>query len=277
MLENCAHFGGDPENITVFGISAGGASVHYHLISEYSKGLFHKAIIQSGSVLNSWANRDLNTDLDERLARNIGWNGEGSKKAMWDLIVSTDTDTLVKNHPKPSELEKQNGLLFDYVPLVEPYDNGDCFVPRSLIEMNRSSWGNKVPLIIGGTSDEGYLVYKEYSTKENLFADDGYFANALPRELNLPLNSEKRKQLGDQLKRHYFGDQTPTLENVELYTNLLGEKYFWHGINAIVKSRLTDPNAAPTFLYYFQYTSQLMSAFHMMMAGEWRPKSNYML
>lgn len=45
MAVNCAHFGGDPQNLTISGESAGGASVHYHLISDYSKGLFHKAIV----------------------------------------------------------------------------------------------------------------------------------------------------------------------------------------------------------------------------------------
>lgn len=274
MRENCAHFGGDPNNITVFGNSAGGSSVHYHLVSDYSKGLFDRAIVQSGSVLNAWANRPRDSDLDERLARNIGWNGQGGKKAMWDLILSTDTETLVKNHPAPSELEKQNGLMFNYVPVVEPYDNGECLVPRSLVDMNRTAWGNRIPLIVGGTSDDGHIFFEDYVRNKTIFSDDGYFANALPRELNLPLNSEKRKKLGNDLKNHYFGDQIPSHQNIGLYANLLREKLFWHGINAIVKSRLADPNSAPTYLYRFNYTSSILDGFHLMMIGEWRPNGN---
>jgi para-nitrobenzyl esterase len=45
---NIAHFGGDPANITIFGESAGGLSVLAHLVSPLSKGLFAKAIVQSG-------------------------------------------------------------------------------------------------------------------------------------------------------------------------------------------------------------------------------------
>lgn len=188
IAENCAQFGGDPENITAFGISAGGASVHYHLISEYSRGLFHKAIVQSGSVLNPWSYCRSQNDLNERLARSVGWNGEGGQTAMWNLILSTDTETLVQNHPIPSELEKQNGqLLCNYVPVEEPYDNGDCFVPRSLVEMNRcqSAWGTQVPLIVDGASCEGYLLHAKYNQNPKLFDDDGYFSNALPKELDL--------------------------------------------------------------------------------------------
>lgn len=51
---NIQSFGGDPNNITIFGESAGSASVHAHILSPASKGLFHKAILQSGCCFNFW-------------------------------------------------------------------------------------------------------------------------------------------------------------------------------------------------------------------------------
>jgi carboxylesterase type B len=55
VKNNVKHFGGDPNNVTIFGESAGGASVHYLILSPLARGLFHKAIVQSASVLCPWA------------------------------------------------------------------------------------------------------------------------------------------------------------------------------------------------------------------------------
>lgn len=52
VQENISHFGGDPNNITLFGESSGASSCHYQILSKESKGLFHKAILQSGCALS---------------------------------------------------------------------------------------------------------------------------------------------------------------------------------------------------------------------------------
>ena len=53
VKRNIAIFGGDPGNVTIFGFSAGGVSVHSLLASPQARGLFHKAIAQSGGSRDS--------------------------------------------------------------------------------------------------------------------------------------------------------------------------------------------------------------------------------
>ncbi|KAL8589373.1 hypothetical protein ACOMHN_021525 [Nucella lapillus] len=55
VKDNIVQFGGDSSRVTIFGESAGAASVSYHMTSPYSKGLFHRAILQSGSRSCPWA------------------------------------------------------------------------------------------------------------------------------------------------------------------------------------------------------------------------------
>ena len=53
IQELISHFGGDPNLVTIFGESAGSLSVAAHIISPLSTGLFNRAILESGSVLDS--------------------------------------------------------------------------------------------------------------------------------------------------------------------------------------------------------------------------------
>ncbi|XP_022257792.1 acetylcholinesterase-like [Limulus polyphemus] len=56
--KNIVYFGGDSGKVTIFGESAGASSVSLHLLSPLSQGLFNNAIMESGSILNSWSLHD---------------------------------------------------------------------------------------------------------------------------------------------------------------------------------------------------------------------------
>ena len=53
VKRNIAAFGGNPNNVTIFGFSAGGVSVHSMLASPMARGLFQKAIVESGGSRDS--------------------------------------------------------------------------------------------------------------------------------------------------------------------------------------------------------------------------------
>ena len=73
VRHNIASFGGDPGQVTIFGVSAGSMSVHFHLVSPRSRGLFHAAIMQSGTATSPYTriNRPAR-DYSAQLAAALG-------------------------------------------------------------------------------------------------------------------------------------------------------------------------------------------------------------
>ncbi|XP_054709023.1 neuroligin-4, X-linked-like [Uloborus diversus] len=72
IQENIAEFGGDPKNVTLLGHGHGAACVNFLVLSPMAKGLFHRAIMMSGSALSPWAiARDANF-YARQIARTLG-------------------------------------------------------------------------------------------------------------------------------------------------------------------------------------------------------------
>ncbi|XP_023210237.1 neuroligin-3-like [Centruroides sculpturatus] len=72
IQENVAEFGGDPRNVTLFGHGQGAACVNLLMLSPMAKGLFQRAIIQSGSALSPWAIAREALTYTRHLARVLG-------------------------------------------------------------------------------------------------------------------------------------------------------------------------------------------------------------
>ncbi|KAL2095187.1 hypothetical protein ACEWY4_009906 [Coilia grayii] len=74
ISRNIVYFGGDPKRVTVFGSGIGASCVSLLTLSHHSEGLFHRAIIQSGSALSSWAVNYQPVKYTRQLAERVGCN-----------------------------------------------------------------------------------------------------------------------------------------------------------------------------------------------------------
>ena len=71
VRDNISRFGGDPSNVTIFGESGGGGKVGTLMCMPQARGLFHKAIIMSGTILNV-NNRDMTQQLGKAVLKELG-------------------------------------------------------------------------------------------------------------------------------------------------------------------------------------------------------------
>lgn len=152
----------------IFGESAGSASVSMHLVSNLSKGLFHKAIMMSGTIYAPWAISPVN-DWTQRIAKKLGWNGEGGEEACLNVLQRASSDAIIKVQDSTLTLEdRKRYVLFPFGPTVEPYESNHSFLTKHPKDLIDGAWSKNVPVIIGACSDEGLLLYKSnFSGNDN--------------------------------------------------------------------------------------------------------------
>lgn len=71
VKENIGFFGGDPEKVTLMGHSTGAACVNYLMVSPVTSGLFHRAILMSGSAMSDWAASNHSQQLTTLIANSL--------------------------------------------------------------------------------------------------------------------------------------------------------------------------------------------------------------
>uniref|UniRef100_A0A8V0YE47 Carboxylic ester hydrolase n=1 Tax=Gallus gallus TaxID=9031 RepID=A0A8V0YE47_CHICK len=139
IQENIIHFGGDPGSVTICGESAGGISVSALVLSPLAKGLFHKAISESGTAI-----RALFTDKPEEEAQRIA-AASGCEKSSSAALVECLRE-------KTEEEMEQITLKMPPMFISSAVDG--VFFPRSPRQLLSEKAINAVPYIIGVTNCE---------------------------------------------------------------------------------------------------------------------------
>ncbi|XP_023936436.2 juvenile hormone esterase [Bicyclus anynana] len=178
VQNNIDKFGGDRNNVTIFGISAGSAAVEYLMLSPLAKGLFHKTIHQSGSTLNQWTINFEPKKLILKLIDAMGYTGNtDDDKAIYEYLLSSPSSLIVEECFKL--LRKIGNIFFGFVPTIEKdFGNNDAFLTESPYKILKEGRFNHVPVIKGFCSREGYLTHVLYpNTVRNLVDNKSFFQN----------------------------------------------------------------------------------------------------
>ncbi len=150
VKDNIVAFGGDPNNVTIFGESGGGRKVSLLMTMPSAKGLFHRAIIQSSPGLRG---RDpkVATELAEHLLALLGIKGNEIEK-LQAVPAQMLLEALLKL-PTPSGVSKSFSASAGPILLLAPVMDG-LNLPAHPFDPVASPYLNDVPLIIGSNRDE---------------------------------------------------------------------------------------------------------------------------
>jgi para-nitrobenzyl esterase len=218
VRENIAGFGGDPNNVTIAGESAGAISVAAHLVSPLSKGLVHRAILQSPAIL-----RKLYTlDAAEKAAVAAVGTDIAALRAM-------PAEELL---PKSQQIGEPPGLLTASQPIRMNYD-GWAFPEDERAALLAGHFA-KVPMLIGGVEREGPFFAGRMFHVKDLAEYRGFMAVGLG---------------GFAQEGAKLYPASSDAEAVAAVTDAFADSLFNYGVRGM--ARLNAKAGQPTYRYLF--------------------------
>ncbi|XP_034943568.1 acetylcholinesterase-like [Chelonus insularis] len=250
IRDNIAAFGGNPDNVTLFGESAGAVSVSMHLLSPLSRHLFNQAIMQSGSPTAPWAmiSREESFERGLRLAEAVGCpHDRKNLQAVIDCLAAADPLDLVNN-----EWGTLGICDFPFVPVID-----GSFLDETPQQSLATSSFKKANILMGSNTEEGFYFIIYYLTE--LFRIDGAEDVKVSREEFIRAVSELNPYV-NQIARHaIIYEYTDWLHpddpngNRNAIDKIVGDYQFTCNVNEFASRYAETGNTV--YMYYYKHRS----------------------
>ncbi|KAL9839162.1 fatty acyl-CoA hydrolase precursor, medium chain-like isoform 2-T2 [Geothlypis trichas] len=255
IQENIMHFGGDPGSVTIFGESAGGISVSALVLSPLAKGLFHKAISESGAAAHGLFTDQPMEDAQKIAA--VSGCEKSSSAAMVECLRGKTEEELLQITLKMdmtalqicNDTSHENCHQDDFV--ISACADG-VFFPKSPIELHSEKSVTAVPYIIGVNNHEfGYVL--PMMMKYPPFVD-GLDKDVARETLQTGLAlifKNLTSEVVDRVYKEYMGDAESPAQVRDGLLDALGDVYFV--ISAVEVARSHRDAGNPVYFYEFQH------------------------
>lgn len=256
VKENIRNFGGDSENVTIFGESAGGASTVYHLLSPLSKGLFKKAISMSGVPSCDWSLPYKPRQRAFTLGKQLGLQTDDPKELL-EFLQNLPVEKIVGTDPTILTLEEHQSKniikMYHFTPVIENNFGKENFITESPFEILKKGKFNDADLFIGHTDEES-LIAADGLVEVFAKSYNRYPENLVPRELVYQLTPDAVLETADKIHKYYFGEKPINKETVKELAKYMSEACFVYDIHRFV-NKLPKVGNGRRFFYLFSSLS----------------------
>lgn len=231
VRDHIAAFGGNPDNVTIAGQSAGAHSVSLHLVSPGSAGLFHRAIMQSGYASFQWRTAAEAQAQGNEFAAALACTNADTSLLLACLRSKNRDEVLLARPPALFEQISETGRT-QWTPIVDGFEIPDQ--PRLLYERGAFS---RVPVLLGSTRDEGWT-----------FVNRAYPANVTTEQYEGAIETEFGADGAAILAAYPVADFAAPKDAL---ARVAGDVEYVCEARRI--ARLIERTKTPVFLYSFEY------------------------
>ncbi|XP_023955053.2 carboxylic ester hydrolase [Bicyclus anynana] len=215
IQNNIANFGGNPNDVTIAGYSAGSASVDLLMMSKIAQGLFKNAILESGANLSPFSVQSDPVQNAKVYAKLLKFEDE-DVHSLEDFYKSISYEQLQSG----SDLIRTDLLM---APCVERDHGDEIFLEDSPFNILNSGKFLPLPMLYGYANMEGSVrvpVFEHWKDKMN-----ANFSEFLPTDLRFK-NNEEKEAIADKVRRFYFKDMPVDEKNILSYVDYWSDTYF---------------------------------------------------
>ncbi|HEY3656356.1 MAG TPA: carboxylesterase/lipase family protein [Steroidobacteraceae bacterium] len=227
VKDNIAQFGGDPDNVTIFGQSGGGGKVCTLTAMPSAQGLFHKAIVESGASVHLGSIADATVTRDKVLA-------------LLDM-KSVDMDKLRSLSTQDLNTASAKAGLLAFMPVVD-----GKIVPFSPFDPVASPLSAQVPIMVGSTKDEATNVFLTDPTWQTMTDAD------LLKRVSASVGPEGAPQVIEM-----YRSAAPNDKPMHLWTSIVTDQMFTHN-SIVLAERKAAQHAAPVYMYKINWDSPVL-------------------
>jgi len=264
VQDHIAQFGGDRDLVTISGMSAGGASVNYLLLSPQTDGLFHRAVSMSGSALCWWANIPHQERTAVSLASSLNCPTSSSAEMVDCLRKVPAREMMVAqaslyhwHHDRP-EREPMN----IWSPRADLEALGEAVLPVEPHFAMEVGQIQPVPFLVGVAESEGVWQAATYLTQDDVMSEFlSKFEDVARHSLGLvgQVKKGEMESVLKQIKEFYLGaltkeqDLKKRLDSVVYgMINMMGDAMFNYPIDRMVKLQ-GNKDHSPVWVYQYNY------------------------